>query len=163
FDADSGDLLIRTLGTIPGQDPYYSHFYRVGLDGKRVQLTFGNGTHRLSFSPDRAVYVDTYSRVDLPPVTELRRTQDGSLIATLERGDASALIAAGWQMPERFAAPGRDGKTMIYGVVWRPTNFDASKKYAVIEQIYAGPHGFHVPKGWSSGIGNVQRIAELGF
>ncbi len=163
FNDAKGELLIRVLGAAPGQDPYHAHYFRVGLDGKRVQLTYGDGTHRLEFSPDGEVYVDTFSRVDLPSVTELRRTSDGGLITQLEAGDASALIEAGWQMPERFAAPGRDGKTMIYGVVYRPTNFDPAKKYAVIEQIYAGPHGFHVPKAWSSGVRGPQRMAELGF
>ena len=82
--------------------------------------------------------------------------------AILEKADASALNAAGWTIPERFTAKGRDGKTDIFGIIIKPSNFDAAKKYPVVEEIYAGPHGYFVPKEW----GRQQRqhaLAELGF
>ncbi len=78
---------------------------------------------RSRYSPDNRFFLDTYSRVDLPPVTELRRSDDGKLMCKLEAGDTSALQKAGWQTPERFVAKGRDGVTDIYGVIYRPTNF----------------------------------------
>lgn len=153
----------RLSGFYPGQDPYYVHYARIGLDGSGLTLlTEGDGTHTLSYSPDGRFYLDTYSRVDMPPVTELRRTSDGKLLCVLERGDASELLKTGWKLPERFCAKGRDGVTDIYGVIYRPTNFRPSRKYPVVEAIYAGPHSSHVPKAWSSFHG-AQEIAELGF
>src|SRR5205085_2618403 len=137
----------RAGGIRPGQDPYYIHHARVDFDGSGLcVLTEGDGTHEVTFSPDRRYLIDTYSRVDLPPVTELRRAGDGGLVCLLERADASALAAAGWRAPERFVAKGRDGTTDIHGVLYRPTNFDPGQKYPVIEQIYAGPQGAFVPK-----------------
>src|SRR5262249_35096089 len=145
------------------QDPYYIHYARVNFDGTGlVILTEGDGTHEAVFSPDRRFLVDTYSRVDLSPVTELRSSADGARICVLEEAGASALHATGWQVPERFVAKGRDGTTDIYGVIYRPTNFDPGKKYAVIEQIYAGPHGAFVPKRFAA-VHSGQVLAELGF
>ena len=147
----------------PEQDPYHVHYGRVNFDGSGIEiLTAGDGTHSIEFSPDRRFFVDRWSRVDLPPVTELRRTDDGSLVCELERGDWSALLDTGWRPPERFVAKGRDGKTDIYGVIFRPTNFDPKKKYPVIEEIYAGPHGAFVPKRFRSYY-KPQSLAELGF
>src|SRR5205085_8797483 len=121
------------------------------------------GTHAIDYSPDRRFYVDTYSRVDLPPVTELHRADDGKLVCALERGDWSALLATGWKAPERFVAKGRDGTTDIYGVIYRPTNFDPAKKYPVIEHVYAGPQGAYVRKSFQPFYGPQSLIAELGF
>lgn len=164
FDDHKSELLLRVAGRTPGEDPYHVHFVRVSVaSGALTPLTEGDGTHRITFSPDGTRYLDRYSRVDLPTITELRRTADGAKLATLEHGDASALLATGWKPPERFVAKGRDGTTDIYGVVFRPTNFDPTKKYPVIEDIYAGPSGFDVPKQWSGNYGNPQQLAELGF
>ena len=80
----------------------------------------------------------------------------------MERADWSQLLATDWTTPERFVAKGRDNKTDIHGIIWRPTNFDPKKKYPVIEKIYAGPHGFFVPKKFSSYF-KTQSLAELGF
>jgi dipeptidyl aminopeptidase/acylaminoacyl peptidase len=125
-------------------------------------LTEGNGTHRIGFSPGRRFFLDTWSRVDLPPITELRRSRDGKLLCELERADWSALEATGWRPPERFVAKGRDGMTDIFGVIHRPMRFDRQRKYPVIESIYAGPHGAFVPKAFRSFYGQ-QELAELGF
>ena len=150
-------------GVDPQQDPYYRHLCRVNLDGTGfLDLTPGDGTHTVQFSPDGKYLVDTYSRVDMPPVTELRRAEDGKRVCELERGDASELLKTGWSYPERFVSPGRDGKTPIYGVIWRPTNFDPNRRYAVIENIYAGPHGAFVPKSFAAYHGQ-RALAELGF
>jgi dipeptidyl aminopeptidase/acylaminoacyl peptidase len=153
----------RCSGIYPEQDPYYVHFCRVNFDGTGFTwLTVGDGTHTIKYSPDRRFYFDTWSRVDVAPVTELRKTDDGDRIELLERGDMTALIKAGWHVPERFVAKGRDGKTDIHGVIWRPTNFDPNKKYPVIEHIYAGPQGSFVPKAFRA-FHRPQEIAELGF
>jgi dipeptidyl aminopeptidase/acylaminoacyl peptidase len=164
-DETKKQIWFRAGGIVPGQDPYYVHFCRVNFDGTGlVVLTQGDGTHTLTHSPDGRFFIDTYSRVDLPPVTELRRADDGKLILELERADVSRLQATGWRAPERFVAKGRDDKTDIFGVIWRPSNFDpAACNYPVIEQIYAGPQGAFVPKAFSAFFGNPQQIAELGF
>jgi dipeptidyl aminopeptidase/acylaminoacyl peptidase len=107
-------------------------------------------------------FVDTYSRIDLPPVSELRRTSDGSLVAEIERTEIRALVAAGWKAPEVFTTKGRDGSTDIWGLIFRPSTFDPARKYPVIENIYAGPHGSHVPKNFAAFYAS-QAQAELGF
>ena len=162
-DREKRQIWFRAGGIRPGEDPYYIHHARVNFDGSGlVVLTEGDGNHTIEYSPDRRYFVDTWSRVDLAPVTELRRSEDGKLVSALERGDFSALVKTGWKMPERFVAKARDGETDIYGVIHRPTNFDPKKKYPVIEQIYAGPQGAFVPKSFSA-LNNMQSLAELGF
>lgn len=158
-------------GREAGEDPYLRHLYRVGLDGKDLRLlTPENADHSVWLSPSRRYVVDTYSRVDLPPVSVLRNASDGSVIRELERADVEALLAAGWTKPEPFTVKARDGKTDIHGVIWRPSNFDPKSRYPVIEQIYTGPHGFHVPKSFQArsnrtwpGEDLIRPIAELGF
>ncbi len=162
-DEANRQVWFRAGGIRPGQDPYYIHYCRVNFDGSGLTvLTAGDGTHNIDFSPDGRFLLDTCSRVDLPPVTELRRSDDGKLVCGLERADWNALLRSGWQVPERFTAKGRDGVTDIYGVIFRPTNFDAAKKYPIIEDIYAGPHGSFVPKRFAS-FHRAQALAELGF
>jgi dipeptidyl aminopeptidase/acylaminoacyl peptidase len=161
-DVAKRQIYFRASGMIPGQDPYFIHYYRINFDGTGlVKYTEANGNHAISWSPDHQYFVDLYSRVDLPTVLELRRASDMRL-TPLEKGDASAQIATGWRPPEVFVAKGRDGKTDIWGVIVRPLGFDSKKKYPVIEQIYAGPQGNFVPKTWGGGLA-LQSIAELGF
>jgi dipeptidyl aminopeptidase/acylaminoacyl peptidase len=151
------------MNAAKGEDPYFVHYYRINFDGSGLTpFTDANGTHTVAFSPDNQFYVDTWSRVDQPAMSVLRRTSDRSVVAELEKGDHSALLAAGWRAPEVFVAKARDGKTDIWGVIIRPTNFDPAKKYPVIENIYAGPQGSFVPKAFSTQLG-MQSLAELGF
>jgi dipeptidyl-peptidase 4 len=146
-----------------GQDPYHLHYGYVELDsGRLVWLTEGNGTHAIEFSPDRSYVIDTYSRVDAAPQIELRRVSDGSLVCELERADVRQLSQSGWTAPEVFVAKGRDGQTDIWGIICRPRDFDPHKKYPVLEDIYAGPHGSHVPKSFSA-TQRYQSLNELGF
>jgi dipeptidyl aminopeptidase/acylaminoacyl peptidase len=158
-------------GMDAGKDPYFKHVFRVDFDGSNLtRLTTVDATHEVRFAPDMSVYVDTYSRVDMPTVSELHRA-DGKLIATLERGDISRLTAAGWRPPEPFISKGRDGTTDIWGLVVRPRDYDPNKKYPVLENIYAGPHDSFVPKsfwpfGFHSGgdkVIGMQAQADLGF
>ena len=163
IDEDRRQLVFTESGLHPGQDPYYIHYYRVNFDGSGLtELTQGDGTHTVAFSPDNSLYVDTYSRVDMAPVHELRRASDGSLVATLEKADISRLLKNGVRLPERFIAKGRDGLTDIYGIVVTPTNFDPHRSYPVIENIYAGPQDSFVPKAFAPFL-NMSRLAELGF
>jgi dipeptidyl aminopeptidase/acylaminoacyl peptidase len=162
-DVEERQVWFRASGMNPEQDPYFVHHYRVDLDGSElVAFTEADGNHEVSFSPDGTFYVDRWSRVDHPPVAELRRTADRSLVMELERADASALLATGWRYPEVFTAKGRDGATDIWGIIVRPTNFDPERGYPVIEYIYAGPHSSHVPKSFSRQR-RMQAMAELGF
>jgi dipeptidyl-peptidase 4 len=162
-DETNRQIWFRAGGIVPGQDPYYRHYCRINFDGTGlVVLTEGDGTHQVDFSPGRKFFVDTWSRVDQPPVTELRRSSDGKRICELERGEISRLLRSGWQMPERFTAKGRDGVTDIYGVIFRPTNFNPNKNYPVVEDVYAGPQDSYVPKAFKPFYG-PQEIAELGF
>jgi dipeptidyl aminopeptidase/acylaminoacyl peptidase len=154
-------IWFQASGMYPGKDPYFAGYYRIDFDGSGLTaFTEADGEHTVRFSADRKYYVDTWSRVDQPPIAQLRRTEDRKVLMDLEHGDMSALVAAGWHPPEVFTAKGRDGETDIWGVIYRPTNFDPSKKYPVIENIYAGPQGSFVPKTFSA---IPQPLAELGF
>ncbi len=165
-------IFFTANGMNADQDPYFFHSYRINFDGTGlVAFTSTNAQHRVTWSPDYEYYVDSYSRVDAPPVTELHRAGDRSLVATLEKGDAADLYATGWHAPEVFSAKGRDNTTDIWGIIVRPSSFDPAKKYPVIETIYAGPHGSFVPKTFNSETGaawlvstmDMQALAELGF
>ncbi len=162
-DEEARQIWFRMSGMDPGEDPYHVHYARIDFDGSNFTwLTEGNGTHDVRFSPKWKYFIDTYSQVDQPPFTVLRSAWNGHKILDLETADVSRLREAGWKPPERFVAKGRDGKTDIYGLIYRPTNFDPARKYPVIEQIYAGPHGAHVPKSFAA-IHGPEALAELGF
>ena len=163
IDEVSGTIWFYAVGIAADQDPYHEHFCRVNLDGTELKvLTSGDGTHQIAWSPDKAYFIDRYSRVDLPPITELRSSSDGSLICHLETADASEVLAARGTLPERFVAKGRDGKTDIWGIIHRPKNFDPGQRYAVVENIYAGPHDHHVPKAFRTAWNHQHRIADAG-
>jgi dipeptidyl aminopeptidase/acylaminoacyl peptidase len=162
-DEERRRIWFKAFGLRPGEDPYQAQLARVNFDGTGLTLlTEGDGSHEWQLSPDGRWLIDRWSRPDLPPVTVLRRAEDGALVCELERSDAAGLVAAGWTMPEPFAAAGRDGKTQIYGLIYRPSNFDPNRKYPIIEKIYAGPHDFFVPKTWNREI-QAHALAELGF
>jgi dipeptidyl aminopeptidase/acylaminoacyl peptidase len=162
-DTVARQITFRASGMYPGRNPYFVHYYRINFDGTGlVTYTTADANHTVRFSPDGQYYVDSYSRVDLPTLTELRRTSDQALLKRLETADASALLATGWRPPESFVAKARDGVTDIYGIIIRPTTFDPKRKYPVIESIYAGPHDSFVPQVW--GLQAAMRAqAELGF
>ncbi len=163
IDRDKREVWFTASGRNPGEDPYHIHHYRVGLDGSGlVALTAGDGTHSVRYSPDRRYLLDTWSRVDLAPVTELRRVSDGAFVLRVEESDVSELIADGWRAPERFTAKGRDGITDIYGVIQRPQDFDPAQKYPVLEDIYAGPQDSFTPKTFRPRH-RSQDLADRGF
>ncbi len=162
-DEEKRLVYFQAGGLVPGQDPYFLHACRVSLDGTGFErLTEGEGNHTVAYSADNAYFVDTWSRVDLAPTTEIRRVADKSLVMTVEKGEIGGLVKAGWRAPEVFVAKARDGKTDIWGIVVRPTSFDPRKKYPVIEYIYAGPHSSFVPKSFQAWSG-MRALAELGF
>jgi dipeptidyl aminopeptidase/acylaminoacyl peptidase len=156
-------IIFQASGKEPG-DPYFINCYRINFDGTGlVRLTSGDGNHEVSFSPDKRFFVDSWSRVDVPPVSVLRDAADGKIIMEIEKADISKLLNTGIKFPEPFVAKGRDGVTDIWGVIVRPTNFDPSKKYPVIENIYAGPHSSFVPKSFRGAASGMHQLAELGF
>jgi dienelactone hydrolase len=163
IDEDARQICFHACGKNAGEDPYFLHYYRINFDGSGlVALTEGNGTHSIQYSPDRRYLIDTYSRVDMAPVHDLRRVSDGKLICPLEKAEISELIASGWAPPEVFVAKGRDGKTDIWGIMARPKDFDSKKTYPVVEYIYAGPQGSYVPKRFSP-VRQFASLADLGF
>lgn len=162
-DKEKRQIWFQAGGLNAGEDPYYIHSCRINFDGTGFTvLTGGDGTHAVEYSPDRRFLIDTWSRVDLPPVNDLRRTEDGKLICRLEESDATELKASGWRAPERFVAKGRDGKTDIYGVIYWPKKIDSKKQYPVLEDVYAGPHDSFVPKSFSSAYRN-EKLRDRGF
>lgn len=162
-DVAKRQLWFRASGMNPRQDPYFIHYYRINFDGTGLTaFTDADGTHTVRFSGDHQTYVDTWSRVDLAPVSVLRRTSDRSVITEVDHGDAAELMKTGWRAPEVFVAKGRDRTTDIYGVIIRPSNFDPTKKYPVVENIYAGPQDSFVPKTFAAYNG-MYALAELGF
>jgi dipeptidyl aminopeptidase/acylaminoacyl peptidase len=167
-DVDSIDrrkkqIWFSASGMNPDEDPYLIHYYRIGFNGSNlVSLTPDKGNHNITFSPDGKYFIDTYSQVNVPPVTKLRRSADGREIALLEQTDLSYYRTIGVSPPEVFVAKGRDGVTDIWGIVSRPSDFDPAKKYPVLENIYAGPHDSFVPKSFVP-YSEMQSLAELGF
>ena len=162
-DVERRRIWFRAGGVRAGQDPYQVHLCRVNFDGSGlVILTEGDGTHDWQFSPDNRLVIDRWSRVDFAPVMELRDAETGRLVCDLERAEAGELLKTGWRLPERFVAKGRDGVTDIFGIIIRPANFEAGKKYPVIEEIYAGPHSAFVPKNFGVQL-RQSGMAELGF
>jgi dipeptidyl aminopeptidase/acylaminoacyl peptidase len=160
-DEANREIYFEASGMNPDEDPYYVHGYKIRFDGTGLTpLSPAPADHTLTYSPDGKYYVDTYSRLDLPPVMELHLAADGSLALPVDTADDAPLKAAGWSPAEPFHTAGRDGKTQIWGIIYRPAHFDPQKKYPVIEDIYAGPQGSFVPKSFSA---SAEPLTELGF
>lgn len=145
-------------------DPYFSYLYRIGFDGSGLELlTPENANHEITFSPDGAYFVDSFSTPDMPPVAVIRDSA-GKLVANLEKADVSKLQATGWKPPMRITVKARDGKTDLYGLMFVPTALDPSKKYPIINHIYPGPQAGSVgSRSFSASRGDAQALAELGF
>ncbi len=162
-DEANRKIVFSASGMEPG-DPYFLNYYIIDFDGTGLRkLTMGVGTHEAFFSPDKRYFVDTWSTVESPPVTVLRKTDDSDFMMPLEKADITELVKTGIRFPEPFRAKGRDGTTDIWGVIIRPTNFDPSISYPVVEYIYAGPHSSFVPKNFRAIHGEMHTLAELGF
>ena len=163
-DEEKGEIYFSASGVNKNEDPYLVHYYKIGMDGKNmVALTPEEGNHNVQYTHDFRYLLDTYSKVDQAPVTVVRDAQTGKLLKTLEKADISALKKHGWQQPEVFVAKGRDGKTDMWGIIQRPTNFDPNRKYPVIEYIYAGPGDAYTPKSFMAYNWYTTSLAELGF
>lgn len=164
IDEERGLLYFTANGRNPGEDPYHIHYYRIGLDGKGLtDLTPEQGNHSARFNSDYSALIDTYSTQDTPPVTKVRTLGQSVAERTLATADISDLLASGWVTPEIFVAPGRDGVTPMWGIIQRPTHFDPTKKYPIIEYIYSGPGDSYVPKSFQAFNYYTTALAELGF
>ena len=151
-------------GREAGQDPYLSHYYRIGLDGQGyLSLTPEDGDHTVQLSTTGKFLIDTSSTCERAPVVVLKDAT-GRVVMPLEKADITKLLATGWKPPMPISVRGRDGKTDIYGQLFRPTNFDPAKKYAIINHAYPGPQGGSVgSRSFSAARGDKQALAELGF
>lgn len=163
-DEENSCIYFTANGVQKDEDPYLIRYYRIGFDGNGLtDLTPDEGMHQARFSDDMRYLVDVYSTVANAPVAVLRDAKDGRVVMPLEKADISRLEANGWKAPEVFVAPGRDGKTPMWGLIQRPTNFDPQKKYPIIEYIYQGPGDQYVPKSFRSYNWYMTSLAELGF
>lgn len=165
LDKATRTMWYDAVGKEKGQDPYFTHLYKVGLDGKNnVSLTPDNGTHTAQISPDGKYVIDTFSQPDVAPETVLRDGVTGALIMPLEKADISKLIATGWKPPMQIKMKAANGKDDIYGMLFRPTNFDPKKKYPIINNAYPGPQSGSVgSRAFTAARGDKQALAELGF
>ena len=163
-DEKGRSLIVGALGRNPSEDPYFRHYYRVGLDGKGwKELTPESGDHTIQMSSDGRYFVDTYSKPDVPPTVVLRDAT-GRVVMQLGHMDISKLVASGWKPPIPFTVTAHDGKTKLYGLMFRPTNFDSTKKYPIINNPYPGPQSGSVgSRSFSPARGDRQALAELGF
>ena len=163
-DEERRVLYFLGVGFEEGRDPYFTHFYSIGLDGgDQALLTPEDANHNITLSPSGEFFVDTYSTPDVAPVT-VARDADGNLKASLEEADITRLVQTGWKPPVPFTVKARDGETDLYGLLFRPTSFDPDRKYPIINSIYPGPQTGSVgSRNFSAARGDAQAIAELGF
>lgn len=165
LDRKTRTLWYVGVGRIPGMNPYYRQLFKVNIDtGKTTRLTPEDADHTITMSKDGKYFVDAYSTPLKPPVTVLRTADNGQMLATVAKTDISHLLADGWVPPVPFTVKARDGKTDLYGLLYKPSNFNASEKYPVIDFIYPGPQiGSIATFSFRSERGASQALAELGF
>jgi dipeptidyl aminopeptidase/acylaminoacyl peptidase len=162
IDARARTIYFTGAGREPG-DPYFRKLYSVRMDGSRLTLlTPEDADHNLTLSPTGRFFVDSYSRPEVAPVTVLRDL-NGRTVLTLERADVSRLVATGWTPPTPFTVKARDGRTDLYGLMYRPTAFDSTKKYPIINHHYPGPQSGSVGSRSFSAARDDRALAELGF
>jgi dipeptidyl aminopeptidase/acylaminoacyl peptidase len=147
-----------------GRDPYFRHFYKIGMDGKGLTLlTPENADHEIALAPSGQYFIDAYSTPEVPPVTVVRDL-NGKSVVRLEAADITGLRAIGWKPPMPITVKARDGKTDLYGLMYVPTNLDRAKKYPIVNHIYPGPQTGSVGgRSFSPARGDAQALAELGF
>ena len=164
IDEAKRQVYFLAVGKEKGRDPYFAHLYRIDFDGKNLLLlTPENANHNVSIAPSGRFFVDSYSRPEVAPVTVVRDA-NGKLVVSLEIADISRLLAAGWRPPIPFTVKARDGTTDLYGLMFRPTKFDSTHSYPIINHIYPGPQTGSVgSRSFIASRGDAQALAELGF
>jgi dipeptidyl aminopeptidase/acylaminoacyl peptidase len=162
IDSVGGVIWLSGVGREPGENVYYRHMYRVNADGSGFQLVdAGDANHAGTLSPTRRYVVDNYSRID-QPTRSVVRDATGAVVMNLEETDVSSLKELGWRPPEPFMVKAADGVTDIYGNMWKPFDFDSTKKYPIVAHVYPGPQTESVNTTFSNG-GVQQQLAQLGF
>ncbi len=163
-DREQRTIFFLGVGRESGRDPYFTHLYKIGFDGKNAQLlTPEDATHDVSMADSGKYFVDSFSKPDVPPVAVLRDA-DGKLLSTLEKADISKLLATGWQPPTPIVVKARDAQTDLYGLMYKPTRLDTTRKYPIVNHIYPGPQTGSVgSRAFSPARGDAQALAELGF
>lgn len=160
---DEKYILLVASGKNADEDPYNLHVYKLNLaTNAMVDLTPENANHKTTFSPDFKNFIDIYSRPDVAPTTVLRTTNAVNETVVLEKADITKLLSTKWTLPEPFMSKGRDGVTEIWGTIYRPSNFDPTKSYPVVEYIYAGPHDSFVEKNFFAYM-RFSKLLEMGF
>jgi dipeptidyl aminopeptidase/acylaminoacyl peptidase len=164
LDEKSRTLWFIAGGREPGRDPYFRHLYRIGMDGKNLRLlTPEDAHHEVTLSTAGRFFVDSYSKPDAPPITVIRDLT-GRQVQELEKSDISRLVASGWTPPIPFTVKARDGSTDLHGLLYRPTAFDSTRRYPIINYIYPGPQTGSVGgRAFSAARGDKRALAELGF
>lgn len=163
IDSKNRVLYFTANGREAGEDPYYEHLYKVNFDGSGLQLlNEGNFNHRVNVNDDNTFFVSNFSRVNTTPQSSLTDAR-GKKIMDLETADLSLLMATGYQFPEPYQVKADDGITDIYGVMYKPFNFDSTLKYPLIEYVYPGPQTEAVNKSFSARMDRLDRLAQLGF
>ena len=161
-DNERGYVFLLGQGRESGEDPYYQHLYRVNLDGSGLTLLNpGDFDHRVNMGESSRFFVESHSRVNTTPASALF-SASGEKIIDLETSDFSALTAAGYEFPEPFKAEADDGVTDIYGVMYKPYDFDPNKKYPIVAYVYPGPQTESVSKFFSTNA-SEQALAQFGF
>jgi dipeptidyl-peptidase-4 len=162
-DTVRGTLFVTAVGRDAGQTPYLRHVYRLNGDGSgSVHLTPTPHDHAVRFSPTKRYFVDTYSRADTIPVSVVRDAATGRVVLPLEVADDTRLREMGWAPPMPFSTKAADGVTDIYGNMWKPADFDSTRKYPIVAYVYPGPQTEQVTSAFSTG-GVMQQLAQLGF
>lgn len=163
IDEKARVVYFRANGKEAGEDPYFEHLYRINFDGTGLKLlNTGDVDHSVSISDSKGFFVDNFSRVNTVPKTILYAS-DGRKVMDLEASDFTSLFAAGYKFPERFKVKADDGITDLFGVMYKPFNFDSTKKYPLVEYVYPGPQTEAVNTAFSRGLDRVDRLAQVGF
>ncbi|MDT0553548.1 S9 family peptidase [Urechidicola vernalis] len=162
LDEENGDVYFMASGVDAQMNPYHQQLYKVDVKGKMELLTPEKTHHEVNFSEDGAHFVDAYSTISIPTKTVLRKSKSGRIVVQLTQADISHFTSQGFESPEVFHLIAKDKKTKIYGAFWKPSNFDATKSYPIIDATYTGPHTQRFPKSFNLSF-SEQSLAELGF